>query len=241
MSQVQPGPRPQSGIGIAAAAWAGAIAASIVCFQIVVAVTGHSGEDLDSLPFVIFPISSMLSLWVPTLLILWVLSTRRLTGSVVADYGLRFRWIDLIGIPIGVASQLLVLRVVYWPLSRWFPDTFSSDDVERAARDLTERATGGWRVALVLAVVVGAPLVEELLYRGLILPSLSRAMSAPLAVLLGALWFAAAHLQAVQFLGLAVFGLVLGACWTRTGRLGMGILAHAAFNATSVVMLWPRD
>lgn len=241
MSQVQPELRPQPGIGLAAAAWAGAIAASVVCFQVVVAVTGHSGDDIDSLPFVIFPISSMLSLWVPTLLILWTLGTRRLSGSLVADYGLRFRWIDIIGVPIGIASQLLVLRVVYWPLSRWFPGTFSSDDIERAARDLTERAEGGWRIALVLAVVVGAPLVEELLYRGLILPSLSRSMSAPLAVLVGALWFAAAHMQAVQFLGLAVFGLVLGACWARTGRLGMGILAHAAFNATSVVMLWPRN
>jgi len=240
MAQVQPDSRPQPGIGVAAAVWAGAIAASVVCFQIVVAATGHSGEDIDSLPFSIFPISSMLSLWLPTLLLLWLLSRRRLSGSLVSDFGLRFRWIDLLGIPIGIASQLLVLRVVYWPLSRWFPDTFSRDDIERAARDLTERADGVWRVALVLAVVVGAPLIEELLYRGLILPSLSRAMSAPLAVLVGALWFAAAHMQAVQFLGLAVFGAILGACWARTQRLGMGVLAHAAFNATSVVILWPR-
>ena len=240
MSRTEPEPRPLPGIGIAAAAWAGAIAASVVCFQVVVAATGHSGDDIDSLPFSVFPISSMLSLWVPTLVILWVLSNRRFSGSLVADYALRFRWIDLVGVPIGVLSQIVVLRVVYWPLAQWFPETFSNDDIERAARDLTERADGAWRIALVLAVVVGAPLIEELLYRGLILPTLSRAMRAPLAVVVGALWFAAAHMQAVQFLGLAVFGVVLGTCRARTGRLGMGVLAHAAFNATSVVMLWPR-
>lgn len=240
MSPVGPEPRPKPGIGLAGAAWAGAIAASVVCFQVVVAATGYSGADIDDMPFWVFPIASMLSLWVPTLLILWYVASRRLTGSFAAAYGLRFRAVDLIGIPIGIASQLLVLRVLYWPLSKWFPGTFSNDDVERAARDLTERATGGWRFVLVVAVVLAAPLVEELLYRGLVLPTLSRSLRAPLAVIVGAVWFAAAHLQAVQFLGLAAFGVVLGACRIRTGRLGMGVLAHAAFNATSVVMLWPR-
>ena len=40
--------------------------------------------------------------------------------------------------------------------------------VERNARDLYDQAHGGWLVVLVLIVVVGAPFVEELMYRGLL-------------------------------------------------------------------------
>lgn len=220
--------------------WVGALIASVVLFQVVIAVTGHAGEDLNDLPFWLYPAVSMVLLWVPTLVGLWWASKRHLTGHLLQDFKLAVAPIDLLGIPIGIACQLGILRVLYWPLQELFPGTFSSDEVERAARELSDRAAGGWRVVLVLAVVVGAPLVEELLYRGLILGSLGRRFAPVPAVLLGALWFAAAHLQAVQFVGLLAFGIVLGVCRHRTGRLGMGVLAHAAFNATSLVILWPK-
>jgi len=43
------------------------------------------------------------------------------------------------------------------------------------------------------------------------------------------------HFEALQFLGLAGFGVVLGAIAWWTGRLGPSVVAHAAFNATTVV------
>ena len=58
-----------------------------------------------------------------------------------------------------------------------------------------------------------------------------------LALVASALFFALVHFQPLQIPGLFAFGLVLGCCAQRTGRLGMGILAHSAFNATAVVML----
>jgi uncharacterized protein len=58
-----------------------------------------------------------------------------------------------------------------------------------------------------------------------------------LALVASALFFALVHFQPLQIPGLFAFGLILGACAQRTGRLGMGILAHSAFNATAVVML----
>jgi hypothetical protein len=51
------------------------------------------------------------------------------------------------------------------------------------------------------------------------------------------LFFALVHFQVLQIPGLFLFGLIAGTCAQRTGRLGMSILAHAAFNATAVVML----
>lgn len=227
-------------MGAVLVVWVGALIASVVLFQLVLAASGHTGEGTADLPFWLYPTASMVVLWVPTVAgLVWV-SRRHLTGRLLGDFGFRFRALDLLGVPIGVACQLGILRLLYWPLEQWFPHTFSNAEVEKAARELSDRAVGGWRAVLVIAVVVGAPLVEEFLYRGLILGSLRDRFSPVIAVVLGALWFAAAHLQAVQFIGLLVFGLVLGWCRYRSGRLGMGILAHAAFNATSLVILWPK-
>lgn len=232
--------RASIGVGPAAAVWFGSVLVSILGFQAVVAATGHSGDSTELLPFWVHPVMSLVVLWVPAMLGLWWAQRRSLAGSFVSAYGLRFRWVDALGVPLGVACQLFVLRVLYWPLSHWFPGTFSHDDVERSARQLTDRAHGGWKVVLVLAVVVGAPVIEELLYRALITGSLQARLGAAPALVLGGLWFAAAHFQGVQFIGLLAFGLVLGLCWQRTGRVGLGIVTHAAFNATSLVLLWPK-
>lgn len=231
---------PGATVGIAATVWFGSVAASIVLFQIVASASGHGGEKTSRLPFWLHPTVSMVVLWVPTLAFLWFVSRRHLTARFARDYGLAVRPVDLLGIPIGVACQLLVLRVVYWPLERLSPDTFGKARLERPGRELTDRALGGWKVVLVVAVVVGAPLVEELLYRGLVLRGIESRLRGWPAAVLSAAWFAVAHLQPIQFVGLFVFGVVLAVCWQRTGRLGMGIVAHAAFNATSVVMLWPK-
>lgn len=74
----------------------------------------------------------------------------------------------LIGIPVGLASQFILVNVVTWPFAQLFPDAFSFDEVSRRATELTDQAQGLWIVVLVLVVVVGAPIAEEILYRGVL-------------------------------------------------------------------------
>ena len=57
---------------------------------------------------------------------------------------------------------------MYLPLERLWADTFSEDRLTENAKDLVDRASGGSMVLLVLMVCVGAPIVEELVYRGLL-------------------------------------------------------------------------
>lgn len=235
-------------VGVAVGAWFCAFAASVAAVQLVfaspgavmegaVAVSGTKGAATTFVPFATTALSVLVQ-WVPTLVALWYVSSKFMTGSWPADYGLRFRWRDLAGIPIGILSQLVLLELLYWPLRTLFEGTFARSELEKPARELTDRADGAWKIVLVLLVVVGAPLVEELLYRGLVLRSLDARYADLLALGISAVWFALAHFQPVQFLGLCAFGIVLGTALQRTGRLGMGILAHAAFNATSVALLW---
>ena len=53
-------------------------------------------------------------------------------------------------------------------------------------------------------------MVEELFFRGLLLRSLLGRTPPPVAIVISALLFGLAHFEAVQFAGLAVFGVVLG-------------------------------
>jgi membrane protease YdiL (CAAX protease family) len=83
-------------------------------------------------------------------------------------------------------------------------------------------------------VVVGAPIIEELVYRGLLQGALVRRVRPAVAVVVVALLFALVHFRPVQYPGLFAFGLVLGVCALRTRRLGMAIAAHVGFNAAGL-------
>ncbi|MEZ5349557.1 MAG: CPBP family intramembrane glutamic endopeptidase [Microthrixaceae bacterium] len=164
----------------------------------------------------------------------------RLKGNgPVQDYGLKMKLLDVpLGLLAGIACQLLVLPLLYWPLLQLLGR--SSDELSEPAEDLAGRASGttGW-VLLTLIVVAAAPLVEELFYRGLLLRSLERRGWPTWAVVVGsAAVFAAMHFQALQFPGLFVFGCVLALLACFTGRLGPSIWAHVGFNATTVVSLY---
>ena len=203
-------------------------------------VIGIAGGDGDGTRPLWVNVVAAVSLWVPMLVGLWYLSDRVGTGSIVRDYNLRFQPIDLIGIPLGVLSQLVLLRLLYWPLEQWWPNTFGREHVERSARDLSDAAHGGWYVVLVLIVVVGAPIVEELMYRGLLQGAFTRRLNDVVGVVLVAAWFALIHFRPVEYPGLFAFGLVLGVCALKTRRLGMSVVTHMAFNATGLILVVGR-
>ena len=166
-----------------------------------------------------------------------LVSRRFATGRPFGDYRLSFRRVDLVGVPIGVLSQLVLLRLVYWPLQTWWPNTFSDKRLDQNAKELYDTAKGIWVVILVLVIVVGAPFVEELVYRGLLMGAARRRLNDVVALVAVALFFALIHFRPVEYPGLFAFGLVLGACLLATDRIGMGIIAHLAFNATALALV----
>ncbi len=143
----------------------------------------------------------------------------------------------VIGIPLGVMSQLILVNAVNWPLARLFPDAFSFDEVSKRASDLVDVARGGWVFLLALVVIVGAPIVEEIVYRGVVQPGLVASWGRTAGILATAALFAAIHMQPVELPGLFVFALVLG--WARhsTGTIVMSIVTHMAFNATGLALV----
>lgn len=180
---------------------------------------------------------SLVVLWFFELTACVLASRRDGTDDLGEDLGLRVRPVDLAGLGIGAVAQLALVPAVYVPLSAVWEDTFSRERLEETARDLVDRADGGMVVVLFLLVVLGAPFVEEVLYRGLLQrPALARFPTWPVVVVVAAL-FAALHFRPVEFPGLFVAGLVFGACAALTGRLGMAITAHLGFNATGLFLV----
>jgi membrane protease YdiL (CAAX protease family) len=181
-------------------------------------------------------VADVAALWVG-LLGAAVWATRRSgTGSLVRDLGLRVGspWDLVAGGAIGVVSQYLLIPALYYPVEQ--VDHGLAHSLGHPAHQAIG-AAHGWLQVTVLFVflAIGAPIVEELFFRGLVLRALLSRMPVPLAVIVTALAFALAHFEAVQFAGLASFGVILGLLAWRSGRLGPGIAAHASFNAVAVL------
>ena len=217
--------------------WFGAFLLGNLAALFVVGFVWRPESDTDKFPVWVTSVSG-LALWSVFVAFALMLSRGIGSRSMRHDFGLAFRRSDLwIGIPVGVASQFGLVVLVNWPLSRLFPGVFAPADVERRARELADSAPGAWFVLLLLVVVVAAPFVEELMYRGLLQQGLANSWGRVAAVVVGGVVFAAVHLQPVEFPGLFAFALVLGTCYARTDRLGLPIVVHMTFNACGIAVV----
>jgi membrane protease YdiL (CAAX protease family) len=175
--------------------------------------------------------------WASYLIGMWIASQRAGSGSMIADYGISVRWVDLAGLAVGAGSQLVLIRVVYLPLEALWPGTFTEDRLTENAQDLVDRAGGASTLLLFAVVVIGAPVVEELFYRGLLQRSLAARFNEGAVLVAVAAIFATVHFRPVEFPGLFVFGLVLGWAALRTRRLGPAITIHIGFNLTGLLLV----
>ena len=90
---------------------------------------------------------------------------------------------------------------------------------------------------LLLTAVVLAPLFEEVIFRGTLLPVLAARFGSGTAVLLSALVFALAHLSFGELAPLTVLGIGLGLLRLRGGRLLSCVLMHALWNGITFLNL----
>lgn len=92
------------------------------------------------------------------------------------------------------------------------------------------------RVACILVYCIVAPLLEETIYRGFLLTSISSTMNWQNANLLSSLIFSAAHLSGENFIQLFIIGWVLGCTYCWTGNLKSSILLHSLYNAMTILI-----
>ncbi len=91
-----------------------------------------------------------------------------------------------------------------------------------------------------LAVVL-APIAEELLFRGIVLPHLARTLSPWAAITFSAILFGMLHVDhGVLLIGPLTIGVVLGWARWRTGSIGVPILLHTTVNGAALLLSWAR-
>jgi len=240
-----PDPREQvqwrwSGIGLPAgmafALWLAAFVSGAFLSAAFLLAVGHGTTEAEELPIWATSLA-VVGLWIPFTMLVSYGSRAHGSGRLLADLAVRRDWSALWGVPIGVGSQLLLVPAVTWIASRVAPGVFDYSEMETRARDLVDAAGGAWFLLLAAVVVIGAPLVEEAVYRGFLQGSLRRAVPPWLATLTVAALFAVIHFSLIEMPGLFAFALVLGACFERSGGLALPIVAHMSFNATAIVLL----
>lgn len=100
--------------------------------------------------------------------------------------------------------------------------------------------SGVWWWMVTLGAVVGAPIIEEIIYRGFLQSALRRA-KAPgwMTVIIVSVLFTGVHVGSADpwtLPSLFVLSLCLGASMEVTGRIGVPILIHAVFNGTMLAI-----
>jgi uncharacterized protein len=85
---------------------------------------------------------------------------------------------------------------------------------------------------------VAAPLFEEFLFRGFLLPSLTRYVPVWAAIGISGLIFGVAHLSLSEILPLTTLGIILGIVYVRTRNLLAPMLLHSLWNSSTLASLF---
>jgi hypothetical protein len=93
-------------------------------------------------------------------------------------------------------------------------------------------------IILFLTTTLLAPLFEEIIFRGILLPTLARDLGKILGIIVSALIFALAHLSLGEMPPLFVLGIGLGITRIASGSLLSSIIMHSLWNALTFLNLF---
>lgn len=222
-----------------------------VSFALIGVLAGIEGVELseladdETLPgsMIVLPTLLQQAAWVG-----WPLVVSRWKGlGPAADWGWSFKPVDL-GIGLGTAMiAMFVAGLVGFGVGELVGlEDESSAENTALVSDLKDSP---WLWGLLFIVIIGAPLSEELLFRGLILRTVAKRWGTIVGVIVSLLAFVPMHLadgglitgdggvtdgQIVLWATIGALGLVLAIAAVSTGRLGASIVAHMVINAIGV-------
>lgn len=147
-----------------------------------------------------------------------------------------FHWLNIPALLISLVALQFFMNEIsvhvdqMLPPPGWFMELFAK---------LFESDFGIW--GGILRVVVLAPIVEELIFRGVIFSGFQRIYPAFWAILFSALLFSLFHLNPWQLGPTFLLGLLLGFVRLRTGSLLAAIFTHALHNGMIFLSVYYHD
>lgn len=132
-------------------------------------------------------------------------------------------------VPLLIVGTLSLNAGVISPISELIPMSESAKEMFREMSELN----GIWGFIL---LVIAAPVLEELICRGVILDGLLRNYSPPKAIFYSALIFGLIHLNPWQFISGFLIGLFMGWVYYQTRSLLAVIIIHFSVNFTGFLL-----
>jgi membrane protease YdiL (CAAX protease family) len=173
-------------------------------------------------------------------LLFWRHASRRWgSGALRSDVGLTARWADAGWGPVTwlacFGTQMIVGVIV---VQTHIPIQSNTEGIRQA------RHNTGYVVPLLITAVIAAPIVEEIIFRGLVQRGLLSVMRPWMAVGTQAVLFGAAHFDPSRGMGniglvilLSSVGAVLGGSSYLLRRLAPNMIAHALLNTLAMVIV----
>jgi CAAX protease family protein len=223
---------PRWGLGDVIWVWFAGLAVGAVVGSIAAALRGRSsGLDPDGLDLAIGLFAQNGAILAAVIGV----SRGKGLGTLRRDFGLTVRVQDWPWLAVGVLVQVGSYGVVE------LLQHVSGGLPEQQAADTVKHSQGPELVLVVLGVALFAPVVEELLFRGLLLRSLLRRTTPAVAVVVSSVVFAMAHLldpsTATLMAPLLALAAISAVRAVRSGDLSQSILLHVGFNLLSAIVL----
>ena len=145
--------------------------------------------------------------------------------------------ISFVGMMLAIGCSFLFFLLLDRGLDPIFEGMFpqSEQDYQEMLESLIKSP-----LTSMIQVCVLAPIIEEILMRGVVLGGLKNSYGTVTALLISAMLFACLHFNMVQTLSAFVCGIVLGLLYIRTNSIFCCIIAHGGYNLISyIVMVYP--
>ena len=141
---------------------------------------------------------------------------------------------------LGVLAGLVVLPLC-WGLghaSGWMMTQFQQKpEVQFTVQTIQVIVAADQRIYAAFAALLLAPVVEEMLFRGILYPAVKQFGHPRLALWGTSLFFALIHANVMTFTPLLVLSLLLTWLYERTGNLLAPVSAHMLFNLANYLLL----
>jgi membrane protease YdiL (CAAX protease family) len=134
-------------------------------------------------------------------------------------------WITLLGVGLQIGIALL-LTLVASLKPEWF----------KSYNELMKQLGGGSSLLSFVAIVIVAPISEELIFRGVIFEKCKKVMPLLAANILQAVLFGVMHFNIIQGLYAFVLGIFLGVVCTKRKSIVSAIALHMVFNLSGVLL-----
>ena len=171
------------------------------------------------------------------ILLVVVLLFRRV--NLVEAFGLRWQrtWWQVVFAPVVILMMWAFMVFLDGTgYNEWISSFVEGDGEQETVKLLGESWDPLVLVLVAVVACVGAPLAEEVVFRGYIYAAVKRFTNIPFAVIFTGLLFGAVHGNLLALLPLTVLGIVLALAYEYTGSLWAPIAIHFCFNAATVVI-----